>query len=134
MRDGPHCEQTIITLETEMGLSRSAMPPLICLAGLGRVWRLTMDTCSTRILPLRGLTSSTRPVLPLSRPAITFTWSFFFNRILTGSGVFFAPGISDHLRRQRDDFHKTFLAQFARHGAEYTGAHGLTQFRDEDRG
>ena len=42
---------TIITFEPRSALSRSAMPPLICLAGFGRVWRLIIITCSTSTLP-----------------------------------------------------------------------------------
>jgi hypothetical protein len=48
---------------------------------LGRVGarvRFTIITPSTSTRPSRGPRSSTRPVLPLSRPAITFTVSFFF--------------------------------------------------------
>src|SRR3974377_1345169 len=44
-----HPGQTIMTLEAAMGLSRSAMPPLICLEGLGRGWRFTLMTRSARI-------------------------------------------------------------------------------------
>ena len=37
IRTGPQVGHTIITLDIEMGLSRSAIPPLICRVGLGRV-------------------------------------------------------------------------------------------------
>src|SRR5947208_2586835 len=56
------------------------MPPLICLDGFGRVCRLIIITPSISSLPVVRSTSSTRPVLPLSRPEITFTWSFFLMR------------------------------------------------------
>src|ERR1039458_8340327 len=116
-----------------MGLSRSAIPPLICLAGFGRVCRLIIDTCSTRTLPLAGFTSSTRPVLPLSRPAITFTWSFFFCKIRTGSASFFF-GISNHLGRQGHDLHESLFAQFPGHGSEHARAHRLAQLGDQHCG
>src|ERR1035441_7783002 len=116
-----------------MGLSRSAIPPLICLAGFGRVCRLIIDTCSTKTLPLAGFTSSTRPVLPLSRPAITFTWSFFFSKIRTGSASFFF-GISNHLGRQGHDLHESLFAQFPGHGSEHARAHRLAQLGDQHCG
>src|SRR5580693_3692691 len=125
MRTGPHCAHTILTFETAIGLSLSAMPPLICLAGFGRVCRLIMDTCSTRILPLAGFTSSTRPVLPASRPAITFTWSFFFNKIRTGSNSFLFFGISNHLGGQGHDLHEALLAQLPGNGSEHARSHRL---------
>src|SRR5690606_23834895 len=70
---------TIITLLTWIGASTVSMPPvrvprcdwptLVCF-----VTRCTPST-TTRSESLR--TSSTRPVLPLSRPEITMTWSPF---------------------------------------------------------
>src|SRR5579871_2982364 len=130
MRTGPHCGHTIFTFETAMGDSRSAMPPLICFCGLGRVWRFTIETCSTRILPVAVFTSKTRPVLPASRPVMTFTWSFLLSKMRTGCSNFFC-GISNHLRRQRDDLHEFLFAQFPGNGTEDAGAHGLTQLGDE---
>src|SRR5260370_41310028 len=110
-----------------MGLSRPAIPPLICLAGFGLVCRLIIITCSTTILPVRRSISITRPCLPLSRPAITFTTSVFFSRIFTGSAsVFRRPGMSDYLRRKRNDLHKFLVAQLARHRPEHAGTHRLT--------
>src|SRR3954453_880431 len=50
----------------------------------------------------------TLPVLPLSLPAMTTTLS---------SARSFA-GISEHLRRERDDLHEPAVAQLARHRAE----------------
>src|SRR5690625_3291636 len=55
-------------------------------------------------------TSSTRPCLPLSRPAMTTTRSPFLIR-----------AISDHLRSQRDDAHEALVAQLAAHRAEDAG-------------
>src|SRR5262249_7402895 len=77
MRDGPQLGQTTITLEMEIGDSCSAIPPLMLRCGLGRTFFFTTITCSTNTLPSPGKTRSTRPCLPLSRPVITFTWSFF---------------------------------------------------------
>src|SRR5579862_9548134 len=121
MRAGPHCGHMIMTFDTAMRDSRSAMPPLICLPGLGRVCRLIIITCSTRIFPRFSSTLSTRPVFPLSRPVITFTVSFFLSWIRTGStGLFFlcAIAISDHLGGQGNDLHEFLVAQLARHRTE----------------
>src|SRR5260370_39021974 len=112
-----------------MGLSRSAIPPLICLAGFGLVCRLIIITCSTTILPVRRSISITRPCLPLSRPAITFTTPFFFSRIFTCSAsVFRRPAMSDYLRRKRNDLHKLLVAHLARHRPEPAGTHRLVDF------
>jgi len=59
--------------------SRSTMPPLMLRCGLGRVWRLMKFTPSTTTRALSGMTRSTRPRLPRSRPEITTTLSFFFS-------------------------------------------------------
>src|SRR6266704_3735211 len=75
MRDGPQLGQTIITLEMAMADSCSAIPPLILRCWLGRTFFFTIFTCSTRTLPVLGETRSTRPCLPASPPAITFTVS-----------------------------------------------------------
>src|SRR5262249_50267871 len=71
----PQLEQMIITFETFIGPSFSAMPPLTFLFGFGLVWRLMMFACSTTTVFFAGFTDSTRPLLPASRPDITFTWS-----------------------------------------------------------
>ena len=62
-----------MTLLMETGLSCSAMPPLMFFCGLGRTFFFTIITCSTRTLLSSGITRSTRPCLPLSRPVITRT-------------------------------------------------------------
>src|SRR5260370_606520 len=121
-----------------MALSRSAMPPFICRPGLGRVWRFTMLTPSTSTFPLRVSTCSTRPVLPLSRPAITFTVSsFLILTLILGSGsfcvrlkIFVAIGL-DHLRGERNDLHEFLLAQLARHRSEHARADGLADIADQ---
>ena len=77
--------ETIITFETWMGASRSAMPPLMFFCGLGRVWRLMKFAPCTITLPFSGSTISTLPRLPASRPEMISTRSFFFRRILTRS-------------------------------------------------
>src|ERR1035437_5104153 len=94
-----------ITFETAMGLSRSAIPPLIWRDGLGRVCRLIIDTPSTRTVPFLRLTSRTRPVLPLSFPVMIFTSSSFFSLILFGGGATSFLPMLDDLRRQGDDLH-----------------------------
>src|SRR5690349_8812447 len=90
--------------------SLSTMPPPRFACGFAFWWRLIMPAPSTLILPLPGNTSSTRPRLPLSRPAIIATWSFFliFER--------FVPAILlNHLRRERNYLHEVLVAQLARH-------------------
>jgi len=79
IRTAPHLLQTIITLETAIEASDSATPPAICLAGFFRVCFLTMLICSTMTRPEAESTFKIRPVLPLSLPAMTLTWSFFFS-------------------------------------------------------
>jgi len=69
----PQLLQTTITFEMLMAPSFSTMPPLIFFCGFGRVWRLTIATCSTTTRFVLALMESTRPVFPASRPAITFT-------------------------------------------------------------
>src|SRR5580704_528310 len=64
MRDGTPPDVRTIRFEIAMGLSRSAIPPLICLEGLGRVCRLIIETPSTRTFPTARSTEMTRPVSP----------------------------------------------------------------------
>src|SRR6267142_2699005 len=82
MREGlPHEAQTSCTLETLIRLSFSAMPPLVLPWTAFTAFFIIM-TCSTRILPSPGNTRRTRPCLPLSRPVMTLTVSFFLMSIL----------------------------------------------------
>src|SRR5580704_7558821 len=114
MRVGTPPEVRAITFDTAMGLSRSAMPPLIWREGLGRVWRLIIETPSTNTVPFLRLTSRTRPVFPRSRPAMTFTWSSFLILILSGGGgLNFLLPMLDDLRSERNDFHEAFVAELA---------------------
>src|SRR5690242_18027090 len=132
MRAGPHCGHTIMTFETAIGLSRSAMPPLICFEGFGRVCRLTSMTCSTSSLPVRSSTLRTRPVLPLSRPEMTLTLSFFLISMRTGStGRLRASAILNYLGGQGNDLHEFLVAQLARHRSEDARSHRLTDIVDE---
>src|SRR5229473_5727159 len=71
----PQLPQTTITFETLIPASFSMIPPLMFFEGLGRVCRLMMPTCSTTTVFFAALTESTRPLLPASLPAITFTLS-----------------------------------------------------------
>src|SRR5215469_1568643 len=141
-----------MTFEIAMGLSFSAIPPLICLAGLGRVWRLIIDTPSTNTVPRLRSTEITRPLLPLSRPVITFTWSFFLTLILSRSLValpalrtnlvlklIFAivhsvTLLSDHFGSQRNNLHKLLVAKLAGHRAEHARTHRLADFIDQHGG
>src|SRR3954453_11335757 len=123
--------------EAWMGISRSAMPPLIPLPGLGRVWRFAMFTPSTSTRPVSRLTWRTRPVLPLSRPAITLTvsslriliFSSCFGAFWCRCGIFFA--MLDHLRSQRHDLHESLVAERAGNRPEYACAHRLVQLVDQ---
>src|SRR5688500_5675368 len=130
-----------ITFEEWMLLSRSAMPPLTCLEGFGRVCFLLIMIPSTRSLPVRRLTSSTRPVFPLSLPVITLTVSFFLMRMRIGSLA--APrfpanpprarGMLDHLRSKRNDLHEFLIAQLAGHRPEDARSHRLADLVDQHR-
>src|SRR5579863_493625 len=71
----PQLGQTSTTFEMLIGDSCSAMPPLVRCPDLLETVFLTTRTCSTSTVPLSGNTRSTRPVLPLSEPASTFTTS-----------------------------------------------------------
>src|SRR5581483_6226365 len=117
------------------------MPPLICCDGFGLVWRLTTITPSTVTLRAKRSTSSTLPVLPLSRPAMMRTRSSFL--ILTRSGwrspfcclrSYATLDMLDDLRREGNDFHEALIAQFARHGAEHARADRLADFANQHGG
>src|SRR5664279_217856 len=115
------------------------MPPFTPLAGLGFTCFLESITPSTRTRPATRSTSSTRPVLPLSRPAMTFTRSFFLIRIFSGSGATLCrfakrDGMSDHLRSERHNLHEALVAQFPGHRAEDARADRLVQVVDEHGG
>ena len=68
-----------MTLETSIGPSFSMIPDdwafCVSLTERGRVWRLTMFRPSTKTLRRAGSVRITRPVLPLSLPAVTTTES-----------------------------------------------------------
>src|SRR4030095_5414185 len=88
-----------------------------------------MPTPSTFTFPFAGTTSSTRPRLPLSRPAITTTWSFFliFER--------FVPAIiSNHLRRQRHYLHEVLISQLTRYRSKYARTNRRPIFLNQHRG
>src|ERR1700759_1928393 len=66
----------------------------------------------------------TLPVLPLSLPEITTTWS----------SVRIFAAISEHLRGERDDLHEAAVAQLARHRAEDARAARVVLGVDDHRG
>src|ERR1044071_376567 len=101
-----------------MGDSRSSIPACTPRRELALLCRLTTFTPSTIILCFRGCTSMTRPVLPLSLPAMTTTRSFFRTLI----SKFITP-LSDHFRREAHDFHEALLAQLTSDRPEYARAH-----------
>src|ERR1700745_4151058 len=114
------------------------MPPFTFFEGLARVCRLMMLACSTVTVRFRGSTPSTRPLLPLSRPLSTRTWSPL--RMLAFVTVVFMNFCSSSVlaspdfRGQRYDFGKFLFAQFARHGSEDARAHRLVGVIDEHGG
>src|SRR5688572_29583755 len=117
------------TFEMSMNDSLSTMPPPRLACGFAFWWRLIIPMPSMRTFPLPGSTSSTRPRLPLSRPAMTATWSFFriFER--------FVPAMSlNHLRRERNDLHEVLVAQFAGHWSKDASADRRSVFFDQDGG
>src|SRR5688572_17014599 len=73
----PHSGHTSWTLLACTVPSRSTIPPLMLRCGFGFVWRLMTFTPSTMTRFLSGMTLSTRPRLPLSRPVVMTTLSFF---------------------------------------------------------
>src|SRR5215212_11486050 len=91
------------------------------------------------------MTRRTRPVLPLSAPAITTTVSpDFMCRAIVGSPLSLrespgrrpgsARGRSDDLARERHDLHEVLVAKLAGHGAEDSGAAGVVFLVDHDGG
>src|SRR3954469_24486958 len=95
------------------------------------VWRLIRLIPSTSTRWVSGYTAITLPVLPRSpplaceRPVISWTVSPFLILIF---------GISEHLRRQRDNFHELLVAQFAADRTEDPGAPGVTVVAQDDGG
>src|SRR5215469_14335738 len=164
MRTGPQVPQTSCTLEIEIRLSCSAIPPLIFRCGFGRTCFFTIITCSTRTLASLGNTRRTRPSLPLSRPVITFTVSFrrMSTRLCAVNTVAMFKSRSsnsvtrnfvilekrapvtkpddpitkslDNLWRQGNDLQKPLLAQFPGDRTENARPHRLACFVDQDRG
>src|SRR6476620_4746578 len=120
----PQLPQTIATLETLMPASFSMIPPLIFLDGLGRVWRLMMLACSTSTVFFRALTANTLPLLPASRPDITFTWSPLRSKMVCRLICCALMCLPD-FRSQRDDLGELLLAQLSCHRTENTGSDGL---------
>src|SRR5688572_1844380 len=73
---------------------------------------------STITLPRRLLTSITRLCLPLYLPVSTTTRSFLRTWVTLAASIFFSvnaftPIVLNNLRRERNNLHKFFLAQFA---------------------
>src|SRR4029078_4263357 len=73
----PHSGHTSWTLLAWSAASRCTTPPLMFLAGLGRVWRLIRFTPSTMRRFFSATMRMTRPFLPRSFPVVTRTVSFF---------------------------------------------------------
>src|SRR5690349_12555634 len=134
------------TFETSIELSCSAMPPLMFFCGLGRTFFLTIATCSTSTRPFPGNTRSTRPSLPLSRPAMTLTWSLRrMSYLLCIMIELFEPSFtksrqalqqnfpSQNFGRERNDLQELFFAQFPSHGTKYARANRLPGFIDQHR-
>src|SRR6185436_11888780 len=114
-----------VTFETWIAASRSMIPPSP--VRLGLVWRLMTLTPATTTRCSVGSTRSTSPILPLLRPAMTFTRSPF--RIF----ILMVMGLQD-LRRQRDDLHELLGAQLAGHRTRDAGADRLALLVDQHGG
>src|SRR5258708_1048617 len=133
-----HDGQTSKTFEMWMPPSRSTIPPLTFFEGFGRVCRLMMPACSTVTVFLNGSTESTRPVLPLSRPAITRTWSPL--RMLTTCRIFSSrlmisrsPRLPD-FRGQGNNFGEFLFAQLAAHRPKHARPHRLSRVVHQNGG
>src|SRR5713226_7345521 len=104
--------------------SLSTMPPGSPMRGL--VCRRAMWTPWTMSRPSPGMTRSTSPDLPLSRPLMTTTLSPF---------LIFSFGIGlQHLGGERDDLHEAAGAQFACHRAKDAGPDRLALMGHQDGG
>src|SRR5215212_8291319 len=117
-----------MTFEMWIGPGWWVTPSLPCWVSRmlrARRWRVVMFTPSTNSRFFFGSTVSTRPVLPLSLPEMTFTSSPL--RILS-------PAMSEHLRSQRDDLHEVAVAQLARDGAEHARAARVVRGVDDHGG
>src|SRR5579862_2028022 len=114
------------------------MPPLMFFCGLARVWRLIMLACSTVTRFFQGSTVRTRPVLPLSRPAMTLTVSPWRMVIVNFVGCFrsliFDLVRLPNFRSERDDLGEFFVAQLSGHRPENASAHGLVGVVDQNSG
>src|SRR5262245_36522523 len=114
----PHELHTSITLEMSMNSSVSMIPPCWSWEPLAerlpcvRWCFLAIAAPSTNTRLSRGSTRITRPVWPALLPVTTFTVSSLW---------MFTPGMSQHLRSQRDDLHEASLAKLPRHRPEDAG-------------
>src|SRR5829696_7244508 len=79
---------------------------------------------STKTFSFSASTRRTRPVLPRSLPEIT----------MTSSSLRIRAGMSEHLRRERDDLHEVALAQLAGDRTEDAGAARIVLRVDDDGG
>src|SRR5256885_2850071 len=130
MRTGPQLGQISFTFEIAIGLSCSAMPPLMFFCGLGRTFFLTIITCSTSTRPFSGNTRNTRPSFPRSRPEMTFTWSLrrmsYAFCIMVETLLSYSKNFRlKNFRRDRNDLQKLLLAQLAGHLTKHPGTHLL---------
>src|SRR5512147_229201 len=130
MRVGPHLRHTIMMLETWIGASISEMPPRsVCLRFFMAF--LTMLTPATMARPFSRSILTILPCLPLSLPAMTWTWSslrslYFISAISLDS--------SQDLGREGDDLHVVPLAELAGHRPEDALALRVLVRVDDDAG
>src|SRR5574337_1843471 len=113
----------IATLDWSIGIVLSTTPPVVPFIGLGLTCFLTTLTPST-IRCWSSARLDTTPRLPLSRPAITITWSPLRILFMALLSCGLRPP-SEHFGRERDDLHETLAAQLARHRPEDPGADRL---------
>src|SRR6185312_15485274 len=127
--------QTIITFDTSSGIGFDTIPPGIIVAppmrvvsriGRGFVWRLPMLRFSTITCRSRGRAWRTRPCLPRSLPASTWTRSPFLIRMVVA--------ISEHLGGEADDLHEVLLTQLAGDGPEDARSTRVQLVVDDDGG
>src|SRR5689334_11246455 len=132
-----------MTFDAAIGAVRSMMP-LSSFAVAARLCFFTMFTPSTSTRNCLGKTRRTLPSFPRCSPEITRTVSPLAMCILWRSGsrasdrrrpfLKTSGFMSDHLRRQRYDFHELLFAQLASHRSEDAGRTGFALIGDEHRG
>src|SRR3989440_46332 len=139
----PDLGSSSITFDAASGAG-SSMMPLSSFGVAARLCFFTMFTPSTTTRNSLGWTCSTLPSFPRCSPEITRTVSPLAICILWRSGsrgpvlrrLFLKTSgfMSNHLGRERHDFHEPLLAQLPPHGSEDAGRAGLPLIGNQHRG